>query len=393
MKITKKRIPLFTFLLIFSSSHLYCAPSKIVDSISDNTNHIDGLDNPRQIKLSPDNSFVYVVSSDDNSLAIFGANQDLGLTFTQVFQDTNAQDLPLEGASDLVSLSDGKKILVVSFYDGAISIFERKQDGQYVFSKAISDKLSYQRVFKDSEPLEGLDKHGLLGAWSLIKSSDEKQIFVAAYQSNAISVFDVSANMDIQFSHVIRSTNIDLGNPVSLALSPSNSTLFVVGYEKHKLTVFSRTASGELVVKQIIETTLDDANKCLNPQKILVSEKGRFLYLACSGSHSIAVYSLNNGEYALFQTISHSAIGGSGLTGVGSLALSHDGNRLYAGAEGDSGLLIFDIKASGELNLKRRLTFEEYGIRAVSSIALTNDGNYLLTTLAKDDKLMTIKLR
>ena len=93
------------------------------------------------------------------------------------------------------------------------------------------------------------------------------------------------------------------------------------------------------------------------------------------------------------QTISNSAIGGSGLTGVGSLALSHDGNSLYTGAEGDSGLLIFGIKASGELNLKRRLTFKEHGIRAVSSIALTNDGKYLLTTLAKDDTLMTIKLR
>jgi len=41
--------------------------------------------------------------------------------------------------------------------------------------------------------------------------------------------------------------------------------------------------------------------------------------------------------YSFLQAITNSDIGGSGLTGAGSLALSLDGSQLYAPGEADSG--------------------------------------------------------
>lgn len=363
--------------------------------LKDDINLIDGLDNPRQVKFSADNKLVFVVSADDNSLSIFTLDDNFDLTFDQIFKDTQTKNLPLEGASDLITLGKNGKVLVVSFYDGSISIFNRDTTQHYQFSEAISDNLSYDRVFDGNEPIVGLDTYGLLGAWSIIKSSDEKQVFVASYQSNAVSIFDVSECDEITLNKVITSgyANIDLGNPVSLALSPSNSELFVAGYEKHKLTVFSRKLGGEWVVKQVIQTEVDGEENCLNPQKIVISQNAKVLYLACSGSNTLAVFALVDDNYSFVQTITNSDVGGSGLSGAGSMALSHDGAHLYAAGESDTGMLLFNVEADGKLTLMKRFTFDEYSIEGVSSIAITSDGKHLLLSLAKGDALYMLELQ
>lgn len=388
-------ISAFTLMLMGSTN---CYGQMIVkQKLSDNIDGIDGLDNPRQVKLSNPGSEVFVVSGDDNSLSVYALNNLHRLEFKQVFKDTNDRNLPLEGASDLVVLDKTEQVLVVSFYDGAMSVFDRTDEGLYQYSQLISDNLSYKRVFKDKEPIGQLDTFGLLGAWSIIKSADEKQVFVASYKSNAVSVFDVSVQKRLVLNQVLSAgnahfNNIELGNPVSLALSPTNNELFVVGYEQHKLTIFSRQHTGELTLKQIISTDKGQSQTCLNPQKIVIQTDGDAVYLACAGSHTIAVYANQNQTYSLIQTVSNSDIGGFGLTGVGSMVLTPDRTKLFVAAEADSGLLLFNVMPSGKLELAQHYSVEEYGIEGVSSLALSADSQHLLMTLAKADSLLMLQL-
>jgi 6-phosphogluconolactonase (cycloisomerase 2 family) len=219
--------------------------------------------------------------------------------------------------------------------------------------------------------------------------------------SNSVSIFDISADANLKLNQSISSAmpfSQDLGQPVSLALSPSNDELYVVGFEKHQLTIFDRDGLGRLKTKQVIFSGEDNTLEFLNPQKILVSPDGNLLFVACSGSHSIVVFQKQKeGEFKISQSISDIDVGDSALTGVSSLALSPDGSQLYAAGEKGEGLVIFKVDSDGHLNLENRLSedgsTQKNKLTGISSIAISNDGQYLMLTMAKNNSLLVYEIR
>lgn len=405
---------------------------KVHQILTDGINGIDGLDNPRQVKVSPDGKYIYVTSGDDNSLLILTFAEphrsqppsekptDKTLLPIKVFKNSDNPQFKLEGASGLMVFDQGKNVAVASFYDSALSLFSQDQFGDFGFRKAWSDNLSYERVFKSKEPLTSDDTLGLLGAWDVAITPDNQQLFVASYQSNGISVFDIVAISDensgteaqsllrfnrkmtsaIANSPIKETSNLkddnfidgkfteSLGKPVTLVFSASNNRLIVAGYEGNVLTVFSRDNQGKLTLQQTIKNGEKGIEHLLNPQKLVLSPDGKYLYVACAGSHAILVFEFKDNQYAYRQAMTHA----DGLTGVGSLALSPDGETLYAAGEADSGLLIFDVAGDGGLTFERTFQTSDNKIAGVSSIAASQDGHYLFLTLSKVDALYVLKL-
>lgn len=369
---------------------------KLIQILKDDVNGIDGLGNPRSIKALSNDSKVFISSGDDNAFAVFNLADNFNLTFSQVFKNSSVNINGLEGASGLIYLEHGKKVVVTGFYDGALTIFSRKNKS-YSFKDTISDGLSYERVFDSEVPIGKQDTLGLLGAWDIIKTHNEKQLLVASYMSDAISVFDISPTQEIIFNKTIkdaRPLEADLGKPISLALSPLNDELYVLGFEKHQLTIFDRSKEGNLQVKQVIKDEVDGVKQFANPQKIVVSPNGKFLYIACAGSNSIVVFHrLDNGHYKLLQAINNSDIGGSGLEGAGSLAISSDGSRVYAAGESGRGLYLFEAGNNGMLKYRSKLlSVRNNELKKISSITLTADNRHLLVATGKDNSLFVFKV-
>ncbi|WDE02658.1 lactonase family protein [Thalassomonas actiniarum] len=370
---------------------------RLIQVLKDDVNGVDGLDNPRATAVTADNSRVFVVSGDDNAFAVFNLDQHFNLSFSQIFKNANPAVSGLEGASAVALLNKGDKAIVSSFYDGSLSVFSRGQD-RYHLDKTISDGLSIRRVFGNKKTVGDLDTLGLLGAWELINTSDNKQLFVTDYKSNAVSVFDITPDKQVVFRRFI-TTGVasagGLGNPTGLALSPSNKELFVLGFEEHKLTIFDRDKNGNLSAKQLLQNGRNGVEQFLNPQKIVVSPDGNFLYVACSSSHSLVVFKkAENGRYAFLQAISNKEIGG-GLKGAGSLAVSSGGTLIYAAGEADTGLILFQKQADGQLKLISRLPNKDKPIdnlSGISSVNLTPDGRHLLLTAAEKDALFVFKV-
>jgi len=370
---------------------------KLIQIVKDDINGVDGLGNPRAIKVSSDNSKVFVSSGDDNALAIFNLDSDFNLTFSKVFKNSSPSINGLEGASGVISLRHDNQIVVTGFYDGALTVFS-KDNNDYRFNETISDGLSYERVFDSDVPLEKLDNLGLLGAWDIINTLNEKQLFVASYKSNSISIFDIKENGNVIFNGKITDAKLaesDLGNPISLALSPLNEQLYVLGFEKHQLTIFDRNKEGNLSVKQVLKNDIDGVQQFVNPQKIVVSPNGKFLYVACSGSNSLVVFhKLDSGKYGFLQAINNSDIGGSGLEGAGSLAISPDGSKVYAAGESGIGLYLFDATADGKLRFKDKLvSARDNKLKKISSMTLTNDNKHLLVATGKDNSIFVFKIK
>jgi 6-phosphogluconolactonase (cycloisomerase 2 family) len=395
----KKSISFFIFVttVIFNVSIAGAIENlKLIQILKDDINDVDGLGNPRSIKVLSDNSKVFVSSGDDNAFAVFNLDNNFNLTFSQVFKNSSANINGLEGASGLIYLEHGNQVIVTGFYDGALTLFSRKNK-DYSFDEIISDGLSYERVFDSDVPVGKLDSLGLLGAWDIVKTLNEKQLLVASYMSNTISIFNITPEKEVIFNKTVKDTKPledDLGKPISLALSPLNDELYVLGFEKHQLTIFDRSKEGDLLVKQVLKNGVGGVKQFVNPQKIVVSPNGKFLYIACAGSNSIIVFhKLDTGQYTFWQAINNSDIGGSGLEGAGSLAISSDGSRVYAAGESGVGLYLFRSGDNGRLSFKNKLlSVGDNELKKISSITLTRDNRHLLVSTGKNNSVFVFKI-
>ena len=370
---------------------------KLIQILKDDVNDVDGLGNPRSIKVLSDNSKVLVSSGDDNAFAVFNLDNNFKLTFSQVFKNSFADINGLEGAAGLTYLEHGNQVIVTGFYDGALTLFSRKNRA-YSFNETISDGLSYERVFDSDVPVGKLDTLGLLGAWDIVNTLNEKQLLVASYMSNTIAIFDISPDKAVIFNRTVKDAKPledDLGKPISLALSPLNDELYVLGYEKHQLTIFDRNKEGDLLVKQVLKNGDDGVKQFVNPQKMVVSPNGTFLYIACAGSNSIVVFhKLDTGQYTFLQAINSSDVGGSGLEGAGSLAISSDGSSVYAAGESGVGLYLFGTGDNGRLSFKNKLlSVRDTELKQISSITLTKDNRHLLVATGKDNSVFVFKIK
>lgn len=396
----KKLISFFIFIttIVFNVSIAGTIEDlKLIQILKDDVNDVDGLGNPRSISVLSDNSKVFVASGDDNAFAVFNSDNNFNLTFSQVFKNSADNINGLEGASGLISLERSNQVIVTGFYDGALTLFSRK-NSDYSFNKTISDGLSYKQVFDSNVPVGKLDSLGLLGAWDIVNTQNEKQLLVASYMSNAISIFDITPDEEVIFNRTVKDAKPlqdDLGKPISLALSPLNDELYVLGFEKHQLTVFDRSKEGDLLVKQVLKNGVDGVKQFVNPQKIVASPNGKFLYIACAGSDSIVVFhKLATGQYTFLQAINNSDIGGSGLEGAGSLAISSDGSTVYAAGELGAGLYLFGAEDNGRLNFKNKLlSVRDNELKKISSITLTRDNRHLLVATGQDNSVFVFKIK
>jgi DNA-binding beta-propeller fold protein YncE len=369
---------------------------QLIQILRDDVNGVDGLGNPRSVKVLSDNSKVFVSSGDDNALAIFNLDNDFNLTFSQIFKNSSVNISGLEGASGVTYLDGGNQVVVTGFYDGALTLFSGGSN-DYHYSETISDGLSYERVFDSNVPLEKLDRLGLLGAWDVIKTNNERQLLVASYMSNTISILDITSDAKVIFNRVIKDVNSfanDLGKPISLALSPLNDELYVLGFDKNQLTIFDRNMEGELSVKQVVKNDVSGVHQFVNPQKIVVSPSGKFLYVACSGSNALVVFEkVDTNQYTFLQAINNSDVGGSGLEGASSLAISSDGSKIYAAGESGAGLYLFSTGISGRLRFESEiLSVGDNELKGISSITVTGDNKHLLVATGKSNSLFVFKI-
>lgn len=363
----------------------------------DGENGVDGLDNPRHIALSSDNRYVFVTSADDNALLVLNVGEIL--TPVTTFRNDVDPNYKLEGASRVVSFGEPFIASIASFYDSSLTLFTHKPSGQnpdnFSWVNAHSDNLSYERVFKSNQDLGDLDTLGLLGAWDVLVTPDEKQVIVASYQSNAVSVFNAAANASLAFDSKLsfgEGSDVSLGRPVSLAYAKRYNELVVAGFEGNVLSVFKREQNGSFVFKSAIRQDDDELKLLANPQHILFSPNERFLYVACSGSQSIVVLERINSKFVYKKAITKTDIGGTGLNGVSSLVTTRDGKLLFAAGEFDEGLLVFNVSDIGEVAFAQHFKGAATDIKGITSIAITNDDKHLLLSLSQQDALYVVEV-
>ena len=372
----------------FSNKHSLSL--KPVQVIVDNKNGFDGLDNPRAITIDSQNQKAFVVSDDDNSLAIFDII-DGQLSPNQLFKNNVNGTKGLEGASQVVLAQGGALAATVGFYDGALNIYQKDKSNRYQLIQGFSDELSPKRVFQDKTPLTSLDKLGLLGPWDMTYLESQKTLYIASYMSDAITSYQLTNNNQFQAKQIF-TANGALNRPVTLAFDKDKSLVYVLGAQQPKLSVLKVSDSGQLTLISSITLNVEKFGFCLGPQKIIQSNNQ--LYIGCAQSNAILVLNTKaDNQIETQQIIKATDNPKLALKGVAAMAVSSNKKWLFAVGEHDSGISIFAIDSDGNLNHHLTLAENETNkLNTITDIELSSDQQYLFLNSAQSDSISVFKI-
>jgi DNA-binding beta-propeller fold protein YncE len=263
------------------------------------------------IALSPDGANAYVVAATpaSNAVVTFSRNARTGmLAPLGCISDDGHDGLcttgnALRGADAVVVSADGKQVYVGTAVSNSVLTFERDPD---------TGLLTQHGCVMHEAPRSGscVAGKGLDGVGALTLAPDGKTLYVAAYNSSAISVLARDPQSGALRwigceSEVYDESEKDgcghgrpLAEPVDIAVSKDNSTLYLA--TASGLTTLSRNpATGALAVSGCLvsEADADEDNKSTcqiatgvgYPSGVALSPDQRNLYVTSSYTNSIAV--------------------------------------------------------------------------------------------------------
>lgn len=349
------------------------------------------------LAVSPDGAHLYATGQYDDAISAFTRNATTGaLTFVDVLNDGDVQGLStidgLDGAESVVVSPDGAHVYVAGFNDGAVAAFSRNPG---------TGQLTYLETHKDTSL--GGTASGLLGASTLVLSADGGDLYVASFTSDAVARFKRDTVLaspdygkltfqDAAFNGVSGVSGID--GAASLRLAPAGNHLYVAGSVGKSLAVFSR--DGGTGALTFVEAKFDGqggVNGLDGVNSLALSVDGQNLYATGAGEDALAVFSRDDGTGQIeFQNMLVDGVNGiDGLDGVSSVQVSYDGRYVFAGGYLDDSLDVFGRDpATGDLTLleRHRNGFGgESGLARVVELALSADDQHIYGAGQNDDAI------
>lgn len=313
-------------------------------AVLNGTNGISGLGRPNDVETSPDGSFVYAVSTADDSILWFARNPGNGaLSFVdRVVGDgaTPPGSVPhLERPIAIAIAPDGRHAYVAAGTAGAgssaVTWFDRdSQTGALHYAGAATDG-SGPGLYALDTPLD------------VLVSADGANVYVTAFEARAITVFARDAQSGaLSFLQLVLddADGVDgLEGIQRLAESPDGTSLYVASASRPVtvpgvggVAAFARAADGRLTFLEVEQQGVGSVSGLWAPRDVAVSPDGAHVYVAAGGRPAdvppgpggIARFDrAANGTLVWVETIPESAIGGGAPR---SIATSPDGAHVYA---------------------------------------------------------------
>ena len=384
--------------------------SRVADLVitkDDGLSEYDGLQGAAAVAGTSD--FLYVAGHDDAAISIFRRNdnsqsEDYGeVVFDDVVRDGDAGLTGLNGVSDLALDADQTHLYAVSRTDNMVIVFERDADTGTI------------------EPVQFIqngvdDVSGLSGAHSLAFSADETHVYVASEFSNSIVVF--ARQNDPESDHYGRLTfqqrveeAVDgvagLGSPAAVSVSPDDRHLYALSRDADTLAVFMRNPNpgsagfGQLDYIEHYTNETDGVAGLGGARDLALSDDGQDLYALGDDEGTIALFERDEDTGALaFVEFRQDGFGETtGLNNARTIKLSASGDFLYVGGEQsitvyaidgeDATLSLVDQIANGD---EAPLTGGQvFGLDSISDLLIGSSGMHLYATATDADALVTLE--
>jgi 6-phosphogluconolactonase (cycloisomerase 2 family) len=191
-----------------------------------------GTGAPIAVAESPDEKFIYLLSSRDFTLAVFARDTATGkLMFRECEREGVDLVKGLGAARSLVVTTDGTYLFVVGA-EGTMTIFRRIPE---------TGSLSFLQASRQKQGNVGL-LDGIAGAGAISQSPDGSTLYVAAGGSEAVTSFLRNKDRGTLNRPEITRNGVDgvegLAGARSLVISPDGAHIYVASARDDTLTVF-----------------------------------------------------------------------------------------------------------------------------------------------------------
>jgi DNA-binding beta-propeller fold protein YncE len=280
---------------------------------------------PTSVTVSPDGENVYVTSSISDAVVAFardastGALTQLGGTAGCVspIEPSCAVGKALSGANSVAVSPDGNNVYVAANHSDAVTAFRRNTStGELTQLEGTAGCL--KKASADCRPGRALD-----GANSVAVSPDGASVYVASELSDAVAALRRNTTTGVLFqgpgtggcvSETGSETCTDgkaLDGAFSVAVGSNGDNVYVASYESDALSVFRRDAETSVLFRLPGTAACVSENgtggqcsdgKALNgPVSVAVSLDGRSVYVASFVSEAVAAFQRNGTDGTVTQ--------------------------------------------------------------------------------------------
>jgi len=331
---------------------------QFVHAYFDGQNGISPMDRVESIVASSDGNQLYVAVYYSNAVLVLSRNPSTGaLTLLQVLQDGVGGVDGLSGTRALALSPDGRHLYAAGLLDNAITVLTRD---------TATGLLTPGQIVRDG--VGGVD--GLSWVATLTMSPDGRHLYAASLVDRAVTAFtrDETSGTLAPLG-MIRNGDpgiSGLDRPELLAMSPDGNSLYLASSHANALVVFRRdTTAGTLTLLQLLQDGAGGVDGLEGAYSVAVSPDGNHVYAAGKYENALSIFQRNpaNGSLSFLASLRDGMGGVEGLGGVNGLAFSRDGAYLYVAADMDNSLSLFERSANSG-----GLTYRETHRRGVNGV-------------------------
>ncbi len=303
---------------------------------------------------------------------------------------------PLFGVSHAAVSPDGSHVYVTGRDDDGLAVYDRD---------AVTGELELVVVIYDGEDPGDGPIDGLNGAEAVVVSPDGAHVYVAGYADGGVAAFARDAGtglldyLGVQLDDSVLGSADGLLGASALALSPDGAFLYAAGALEDEIAVFARDDDdlsptfGELTFVGVVSDNADGIDGLDGVESLAISADGDHLYAASPIDRAVAAFTRNpvTGELAFVAFYQDDQNGVDGLDGANSVAVAPDGGHVYATGAVEDAMAIFSrddaTGALGFLNALRDDTNGVDGLDGATGVTVSFDNRFVYVCGYFEDSL------
>ncbi len=343
-------------------------------------------------------TYVYVTDSNSDGISVFRVNADGSFTSVQHFLDTSITDLQITGAGSFAS----------AVVDGVTYLYSNDIDNDRINTFSVDDDtgmLTFVSLIRDLTT-GTLELDGAIDPMHVVSVGGTQFLIATGSNDDGFTVFSIGAGGALTEATSVDNTrdagsDLDGASGVSSLVVGGKTFLLVAAFNSDAINVFELAADGSVTFRDAVRDSEDLSLELDRARGVATATVGGTGYVFVSGGSDdgIAVFSLaGDGTLTnVFNLDDTEGVGELGLNGVQGLQILTFGNETFLTAMGtlDDAVSYFSVAVDGSLTLVDSL-FDTPGLALnganYSDTALIGERLWLVTGGTSDNGLSSIEI-